>query len=222
VPLRARPAGKTALAAQAVAYAKAQGAVAVWGTCWEGDGAPGFWPWIQVVRGLARGGSEAGEAVLAELTGATAARGGVLGDESVVRFRTYDATATYLRGRAAQRPLVVVVDDLHWADVSSLRLLVFLARQLTTPLPRHRDVPRHRGGGRGSSRAPLLLAELAGQAEMLQLTGLTPDEVGQLVEKVCGERRRSGAGPCRARPHRREPVLRPADRAAARFAGCAA
>jgi predicted ATPase len=42
--------GKTALAAEAVAYAKARGAETVWGTCWEGDGAPGFWPWIQVVR----------------------------------------------------------------------------------------------------------------------------------------------------------------------------
>ena len=57
--------GKTALASEAVAYAKARGAVAVWGTCWEGDGAPGFWPWIQVVRALARDGDEAGQAVLA-------------------------------------------------------------------------------------------------------------------------------------------------------------
>ena len=47
--------GKTALAAEAVAYAKARGATAVWGACWEGDGAPGFWPWIQVVRALADG-----------------------------------------------------------------------------------------------------------------------------------------------------------------------
>ena len=180
--------GKTALASQAVAYAKAQGAAAVWGTCWEGDGAPGFWPWIQVVRGLARGGSDAGEAVLAELTGDTAARGGVLGDESAVRFRTYDATATYLRGRAAQRPLVVVVDDLHWADISSLRLLVFLARQLhdaaALVVGTYRDVEV----AAGDHPARRLLAELAGQAELLQLTGLTADEVGQLVEKVCGER----------------------------------
>ncbi len=35
---------KTALASEAVAYVKARGAAAVWGTCWEGDGAPGFWP----------------------------------------------------------------------------------------------------------------------------------------------------------------------------------
>ena len=122
--------GKTALASEAAAYAKARGAEAVWGTCWEGDGAPGFWPWIQVMRALAADADGSGEAVLAGLTGVSAERGGGLGDESAIRFRTYDLAATYLRSRAAQRPLVVVLDDLHWADVSSLRLLVFLARQL--------------------------------------------------------------------------------------------
>ena len=180
--------GKTALASEAVAYAKAQGAATVWGTCWEGDGAPGFWPWIQVVRGLARDGSDAGGAVLAELTGATQARGGILGDESAVRFRTYDTTATYLRARAAQRPLVVVVDDLHWADVSSLRLLVFLARQLRDAAALVIGTYRDAEVAAGDHPARRLLAELAGQAELLQLTGLTADEVGQLVEKVCGER----------------------------------
>src|SRR5215472_18487948 len=74
--------GKTVLASEAVAYAKSRGAAAVWGTCWEGDGAPGFWPWIQVVRALARDGDEAGQAALAELTGTTGAPGGALGDES--------------------------------------------------------------------------------------------------------------------------------------------
>ena len=113
--------GKTALAAGTVAYAKDCGATAVWGACWEGDGAPGFWPWIQVVRALAPkegegatpGGagtaSTASEAMLAELTGATEERSGVLGDDSAIRFRIYDLAATYLRNQAAQRPLVVVL-----------------------------------------------------------------------------------------------------------------
>jgi RecA/RadA recombinase len=180
--------GKTALAAEAVVYAKARGAVAVWGTCWEGDGAPGFWPWIQVVRALAGdSGDEAGRAVLAELTGVTGARGGVLGDESAVRFRTYDVAVTYLRGRAAQRPLVVAVDDLHWADLSSLRLLVFLARQLrdvaVLVIGTYRDVEV----AVGDHPVWRLLAELAGQAELVQLTGLTAGEVGELLEMVCGE-----------------------------------
>lgn len=180
--------GKTALAAEAVAYAKARGAAAVWGTCWEGGGAPGYWPWIQVVRALAAEGDGVGKAVLAELTGVSAERGGSLGDESAVRFRTYDLAAAYLRSRPARRPLVVVVDDLHWADVSSLRLLVFLARQLhdaaVLVIGTYRDVDV---AGSDHPGRPLL-AELAGQAELVQLTGLTAAEVGQLLEKTCGER----------------------------------
>ena len=180
--------GKTALASEAVAYAKARGAAAVWGTCWEGDGAPGFWPWIQVMRALAADADGSGEAMLAGLTGVSAERGGGLGDESAIRFRTYDLAATYLRSRAAQRPLVVVLDDLHWADVSSLRLLVFLARQLhdaaALVIGTYRDVEVTAG----DHPARPLLAELAGQAELIQLTGLTAEEVGQLIETVCEER----------------------------------
>src|SRR5690242_14590074 len=179
--------GKTVLASEAVTYAKTRGAAAVWGTCWEGDGAPGFWPWIQVIRALAADAGGSGEAVLAGLTGVSAERGGSLGDESAIRFRTYDLAATYLRNRAAQRPLVVVLDDLHWADVSSLRLLVFLARQLhdaaALVIGTYRDVEMTAG----DHPARPLLAELAGQAELIRLTGLAADEVGQLIEKVCGE-----------------------------------
>jgi len=58
--------GKTALASEAADYAKTRGGRGVWGTCWEGDGAPGFWPWIQVVRALVPEGGDEGEAVLAE------------------------------------------------------------------------------------------------------------------------------------------------------------
>jgi predicted ATPase len=84
--------------------------------------------------------------------------------------------------------VVIVVDDLHWADVSSLRLLVFLARQLhdaaVLVIGAYRDVEV----AGGDHPARLLLAELAGQAELIRLTGLTADEIGQLIEKVCGER----------------------------------
>jgi hypothetical protein len=105
-----------------------------------------------------------------------------------VRFRTYDATAAYLRERSAVRPLVVVLDDLHWADISSLRLLLFLARQLrdgsALVIGTYRDVEVMLG----EHPARGLLAELAGQAGLLQLAGLTASEVGQLMNEVCGER----------------------------------
>jgi len=180
--------GKTALASEAVAYAKARGAAAVWGTCWEGGGAPGFWPWIQVMRALTAEADGTGEAVLAELTGVSAERGAGLGDESAFRFRTYDLAATHVRRQAAQRPLVVVIDDLHWADLSSLRLLVFLARQLhdaaALVIGTYRDVEV----AVSDHPARPLLGELAEQAELLHLTGLTQDELGQLLEQVCEQR----------------------------------
>src|SRR4051812_3739778 len=59
--------GKTALAREFVERAREQGAGWVWGTCWDGGGAPPYWPWVQIVRGLARAGPGAGG--LTELVG---------------------------------------------------------------------------------------------------------------------------------------------------------
>src|ERR1700709_2609591 len=46
--------GKTALTRVFVERAAARGASWAWGTCWDGGGAPAYWPWVQVVRALAR------------------------------------------------------------------------------------------------------------------------------------------------------------------------
>src|SRR5579859_1859408 len=44
--------GKTALLTTAMGQARAAGALVAAGTCWQGEGAPGYWPWIQVMRAL--------------------------------------------------------------------------------------------------------------------------------------------------------------------------
>src|SRR3954449_751325 len=46
--------GKTALARAFVARAERRGASYAWGTCWDGGGAPPYWPWVQIVRAIAR------------------------------------------------------------------------------------------------------------------------------------------------------------------------
>jgi predicted ATPase len=51
-------------------------------------------------------------------------------DAQQVRFRLFDAVATYLRRASNTQPLVILLDDLHWADKSSLLLLRFVAREL--------------------------------------------------------------------------------------------
>ncbi|MBV8810924.1 MAG: AAA family ATPase, partial [Acidobacteriaceae bacterium] len=42
--------GKTHLAEELAREARVRGARVIWGRCWAGDGAPAYWPWIQIVR----------------------------------------------------------------------------------------------------------------------------------------------------------------------------
>ena len=44
--------GKTTLLREATRYAEGRGARPAWGWGWPGEGAPGYWPWIQVLRAL--------------------------------------------------------------------------------------------------------------------------------------------------------------------------
>src|SRR5258706_9376663 len=46
--------GKTRLAETLAAGAGAHGMEVAWGRCWEGDGAPPYWPWMQILRVLLR------------------------------------------------------------------------------------------------------------------------------------------------------------------------
>uniref|UniRef100_UPI00082FCCCF ATP-binding protein n=1 Tax=Actinomadura kijaniata TaxID=46161 RepID=UPI00082FCCCF len=100
--------GKTRLAQAAAEHAAARGFRVAWGRCSDGL-SPGFWPWIQIMR---RVGGDAGP-----LTGDLAPGGGL--------FELYERVLAALTGDGT--PLLLVLDDLHWADVSSLRLLAFVA-----------------------------------------------------------------------------------------------
>ena len=47
--------GKTRLAERIAASATERGASVLWGRCWEGEGAPAFWPGVQEIRAYMRG-----------------------------------------------------------------------------------------------------------------------------------------------------------------------
>src|SRR5256885_8551618 len=46
--------GKTRLAEELCAVGEARGARVAWGRCWEGGGAPAYWPWVQILRAYMR------------------------------------------------------------------------------------------------------------------------------------------------------------------------
>lgn len=133
--------GKTRLAEAAADLARGAGALVLWGPCWEGGGAPAYWPWVQVLRALHRHVDDEDLPALLgphrpwvarlvpELAGA-AGTADVDPSSAEARFALFDAVASTLRHAARDHPVVVVLDDLHVADRASVLLLEFAARVL--------------------------------------------------------------------------------------------
>lgn len=186
--------GKTALVAEVADDARRQGALVVSGTCWDGDGAPGYWPWIQVVRALQRGVPSAEWTDMGTVAGEVL--GYLLGEREVLRqssskdnrgFEVYDVVTTLLTAAAATRPVVVALDDLQWADPASLRLLDFLVRHTAAlhrilVLATYRDVEVE---VEGYPHQPLFSAMVA-KATLIPLTGLPRDSVRALITRATG------------------------------------
>jgi tetratricopeptide (TPR) repeat protein len=163
--------GKTALAGQATAHAAASGARIAWGAGWDGDGVPAFWPWRQVLRALGN-----------DLESTDAASDTTPND---ARFRLFASVADALEAASAPAGLVVVLDDLHWADAGTLRLLAFVARHLRSArlllLATFRDVDPSLTGELSE-----LLADVAAEAATFTLSGLGEAEVTALLSGLVG------------------------------------
>ncbi|MCA1832922.1 MAG: AAA family ATPase [Actinobacteria bacterium] len=187
--------GKSRLAEECGRIASDRGAQVLWGACWEGEGAPAFWPWIQIIRALL---ADRGFTLARDLGVALSDVAMMVpdlrmqmpvvaaeppSDPEQARFRMFDAVSTVLRVAGAKRPLMLVLDDLHWADRSSLLLLRFLSAELRTAhvfvLGTYRDVdvgPAHDLTG--------MLADLT--RERIALTGLDANEVTKLMTETAG------------------------------------
>jgi tetratricopeptide (TPR) repeat protein len=190
--------GKTRTAGELAAEARAAGWHVWTGRCYEGEGAPAFWPWVQMLRAatsslepagfVAALGPAAGDVatLVPELASHADAASSTLTPEQA-RFRLFDGVATFLVAAARRQPILLVLDDLHWADTPSLLLLQFLARQMRDArvlvIGTYRDVDLRR-------QHPLaaMLGELAREAcyERLALRGLARDEVRSFIMTTTG------------------------------------
>lgn len=193
--------GKTRLAQELAGQAEHDGLHVLWGRCLEEPGAPPYWPWRQLIRSYLRSSGdpdpartfgaglseiasivpEVGEAFSAPPTPSAAV------DTAQSRFRLFDAVAGFWR-RAAQRTLqLLIFEDLHWADATSLRLLAFLAAELEDSavlvIGTYRDVELSR-------QHPLseTLAELSRSSAFsrIELAGLSERETEKFMQAVGG------------------------------------
>ena len=175
--------GKTRFLEGATARAQDQGFAVAWGRAWEVSSGPPYWPWIEALRGLlarphGRDGADTLLRLLPELDGAW---GAPLGDP----FPLYDALAGYLRAASAREPVLIVLDDLHAADPSTLRLAELVAPQLrgirAALLGSYRDVE-----ARLSPATDSALARLGRRGETVPLLRLDVAAVGELVRAATG------------------------------------
>lgn len=184
--------GKTSLLRAAASLAAERGVRTAWGTCLDIDGAPGYWPWTQALDGFVRAGgvdavrATAGEdaALIASIVPSLgdAARGEATGRD---RMLAMDATSRLLERLAEQGPLIVVLDDLQWADESSLELFGFVAGS-----PRSAALGLI-GAYRETELSPAArrrLSPIASRGEHIYVEGLDVAAVRRLAERVIGER----------------------------------
>ena len=181
--------GKTWLGDEVARHAAERGMRVAWGRCWEGGGAPAYWPWVQVVRSLlvhpdrtrARPPlvtPEIGQLV-PELSSET--NRPTPSDPDQARFRLFDGVATMLKDAARSQPLVLIFDDLHEADQASLEMLKFVTRGLRDSqivvIGNYRDTEVRR-----SQTLSNAIAELLREGDQIPLAGLAETEVAQMVE----------------------------------------
>jgi len=185
--------GKTRLAEELAALAGSRDVPVVWGVAVDSEGAPPYWPWRQLLR-------EAVELVgIAEVSGdlarlvpdvlgaprSTPAAAATAED----RFRQFDAVARLFRQITAKTPVVLILDDAHWADRPSILLLQHLARTLRDErlliMVNHRDSEHQHAA---------YFAELVREpiTRQIDLTGLTEQAVGMHLASVVGHDVTSG------------------------------
>jgi len=192
--------GKTRTAQELASRAESRGAQVLWGRCYEEEGAPPYWPWVQPLRAWVERSNahtlqsqmRAGAANIAEivpelrdkLTGLNPPP--ALEPESA-RFRLFDSIATFFKNASRSQPIVLVLDDLHWADRSSLLLLEFVAHEIADSslllIGTYRDVEVTRRHPLSQSLGTLIREQTF---QSLELKGLNQQEVGQLAEATRG------------------------------------
>jgi DNA-binding SARP family transcriptional activator/tetratricopeptide (TPR) repeat protein len=185
--------GKTRLLEELSAEAGQRGVFVAWGRCLDGDGAPSMWPWVQVVATVSRhlpaqvrDSWMTGE--LGKLLGSAdeVPSESVLGDGNA-QFRLFEQVVAAVTEVAKRRPLMLVIDDLQWADDASLRLFSHLAARLpdgTAIVSALRD--RAPGVGSELSRVLALACRQPGYRR-LQLGPLDQEATAELVLQVTGQ-----------------------------------
>lgn len=172
--------GKTRCMDELAKQARAEGFAVCIGRSTEDTVAPVFWPWAQVLRELARTNVTA-QALLARLEElGRSIEPDAQPEDSTRSFWLFEGVAGLLRDVPLERPLLILLEDLHWADVATIQLLTFVAPEL-----RHQAVLIATAQREVSPpQRARELRSLARHAQRVDLDPLTVEDVGGYLELI--------------------------------------
>jgi class 3 adenylate cyclase len=191
--------GKTRLSTQLARKTHLEGATVLYGRCDEDLGVP-YQPWTQALDHLVSAAPQPLLEAHVERFGGDLARlvpalrervpnmpPARESDPETERYLMYAAVAGLLQQAGDEEPLMLILDDLHWADAPTLSLLRYVAtagpptRAMLVATYRDSDVARDH------PLTALLAALHSEQAvERMELTGLDADDVAALIVTAMG------------------------------------
>jgi tetratricopeptide (TPR) repeat protein len=199
--------GKTRLVEEAAIYARQRGAQVLVGHCYEGEAASPYSSFVEAIREYASRRSEDvlkaemgdGASDLAELVPEIRKRIPDLppsppADPNGERTRLFESVASFILNASKANPIMLLLEDLHWADQASLQLLQHLARRFKgnrlIAVGTYRDVDVDR-----NHPLSTMLAELRRERlyERVLLRGLSESEVKDLIEAISQQEVATGA-----------------------------
>lgn len=197
--------GKSRLLDESRAMGLDRGFSTVKGRCFQEEGVPPLWPWIEIIREIAAeiGWDRASEALgraaayyyayIPELGDSASYSGYKLGIEEVVKpasnalFECGFGTLKLIQVMSENTPLLLTIDDIQWADNQSLGVLTFVARSFSSLrsalLITMRSLPASI-----SEACQNAVAELTRLPyyERVLLDGMTMADVGTCISRLTG------------------------------------
>ncbi len=188
--------GKTRLSEELSVYARLRGAQVMFGQCYESEGAPPYIPFVEALRQyvairppealreeMGEGASDVAKLVSEVRAALPDIPHSKSQEPESERYRLLEGVTSFIVNASRANPLLLVLDDIHWADKPSLLLLQHLARRLSGSrilvVGTYRDIELDR-------RHPLseVVAELRRERlyHRILLRGLDADGVHAMLE----------------------------------------
>ena len=190
--------GKSRLVEELAVYASVRGAAVCWGHCYEGELGMPYLPFVEAFRSYVRERSD--EQLRAELSSGAPEVATLVSelrqrfsdlpsspplDGDAERMRLFEGVCAFVRNAAVDAPIVLLLDDLHWADKPSLLMLQYMARNIRRDrvliVGTYRDVELDRTHPLADAVAALRREHLY---DRVLLRGLPPEEVKALIDAV--------------------------------------